>query len=78
VAPEIIQRIPYSGPKVDVWSLGSVLYTMICAFFPFQATVPKDVLKRTVLGKFHAFPGGCGSRATRDLISRCLTIDTGT
>ncbi|ELR23177.1 protein kinase, putative [Acanthamoeba castellanii str. Neff] len=76
VAPEIIQRIPYSGPKVDVWSLGSVLYTMICAFFPFQATVPKDVLKRTVLGKFHAFPGGCGSRATHDLISRCLTIDT--
>lgn len=77
VAPEIIKRIPYVGTKVDVWSLGSVLYTMICAFFPFQATVPKDVLKRTVSGKFHSFPSGCGSRAARDLISRCLTADPG-
>lgn len=77
VAPEIIQRIPYFGPGVDVWSLGSVLYTMICAYFPFQASVPKDVLKRTVLGKIHSFPSGCGSRAVRDLISRCLVTDPG-
>jgi len=75
VAPEIIQRIPYVGTKVDVWSLGSVLYTMLCAHFPFQAPVPKDVLKKTVHGKFHAFPTSCGSRAARDLVARCLTTD---
>jgi serine/threonine protein kinase len=75
VAPEIIKKKPYMGPPVDVWALGSVLFTLICGYYPFQGKDNKDALKRTVMGKMHGFRSGCGSRACRDLISRCLTAD---
>lgn len=30
MAPEIIKRQEYEGKPVDVWSLGVVLYAMLC------------------------------------------------
>jgi len=37
-APEILQGKPYEGPKVDIWSLGVILYIMICSSMPFRDT----------------------------------------
>lgn len=40
-APEIIQELPYNGMKVDIWSAGVVLYTMIANHFPWST--PDDL-----------------------------------
>ena len=34
-APEILKGIPYEGPKQDIWSLGTLLYTLIYRENPF-------------------------------------------
>jgi len=35
-APELLSRIPFDGKKADVWSLGVVLFALLCGFFPFD------------------------------------------
>jgi len=74
VAPEILRRQPYSPEAVDVWAIGSVLYTLLCGAFPFGAASPTDVHERIKQGRFHSFPQHI-SRSARDLVSRCLTVD---
>lgn len=36
MAPEMIERKPYDGFKIDVWSLGVILYTLLCGCLPFD------------------------------------------
>lgn len=46
-APEILQDLPY-GPKVDVFSSGVILYTMLAGFPPFRGQNVKDILKKNL------------------------------
>ena len=47
MAPEILKGNQY-GVKVDVYSLGVVLYSMLCGIFPYFAVNQKELKKKII------------------------------
>ena len=73
IAPEVISGEGYEGYYIDHWSLGVVLYAMLCASVPFKAaniTLLLDVIKSTKL----TFPALLSEDA-KDLILGLLKIN---
>ncbi len=76
VAPEIVKGIPY-GTKVDMWSLGVILYILIAGYPPFNGKTQKDLFRMIRRGKyqFHEqFWGGVSDEA-KDLVSHLLVVE---
>jgi MAP/microtubule affinity-regulating kinase len=44
MAPEIVNKIEYVGAPVDVWSLGIVLFALLCGKFPFRGNTSHQSL----------------------------------
>ena len=55
MAPEIIIDRGYEGFFVDVWSLGVLLFAMLCGTVPFKAPNLEELHKLILKGKFE-FP----------------------
>ncbi len=54
-SPEVWKDEPYDF-KSDIWSLGCVLYEMICLKPPFQANDMSGLYKRVIRGHFPKIP----------------------
>lgn len=44
IAPEQILGTAYSGEKMDMWSAGIILYTLLVGRIPFRSTQPQQFL----------------------------------
>ena len=72
LAPEIVLDKGYEGYWSDIWSLGVLLFCMVCGTVPFKANTLSDLHKAILMGKYE-FPEFL-SEGVRDLIRKMLQI----
>ncbi|XP_027715167.1 testis-specific serine/threonine-protein kinase 1-like [Vombatus ursinus] len=74
-APEVLQGIPYQPKVYDIWSLGVILYIMVCGSMPYDDSNIKKMLRiqkehRVNFPRSKHLTGEC-----KDLIYRMLQPD---
>ncbi|KAK2933080.1 Protein kinase domain [Fusarium oxysporum f. sp. vasinfectum] len=72
-APELLQARAYTGPEVDVWSFGIVLYVLVCGKVPFDdQSMP--ALHAKIKRGLVDYPAWLSSEC-KHLLSRMLVTD---
>ncbi|NXX56700.1 TSSK3 kinase, partial [Scopus umbretta] len=73
-APEVLQGMPHDSRKGDVWSMGVILYVLLCAHLPFDDTdIPKMLHQQQ---KGVPVPGHLGiSKECQNLLKTLLEPD---
>eukprot|EP00960_Hanusia_phi_P067413 766622-Hanusia_phi.AAC.3 len=80
VAPEVVDPYCISigyGPEVDIWSMGIVIYVMLCGFLPFYADSNAELFKLICAGDF-SFPSPYWdgiSDSAKHLIKKMLVVN---
>jgi len=70
MAPEIVQRTPYTGQPADMWSIGILIVIVLTGKMPFQARSEVELYKHILRGNFQLGAGISGM--AKDLIVRLL------
>ena len=73
VAPEVLLRTPYNK-EVDIWSMGVILYYMLCGHLPFKGNKEVVIAEKIVNDdlEFDEDEWEVRSKRVRDLITSCL------
>ncbi|KAJ2850095.1 MAP/microtubule affinity-regulating kinase 4 [Coemansia brasiliensis] len=72
-APEMVNGIKYTGPEVDIWSMGVILFFLLCGRTPFEGESIKVIYDNISRGKFTL--RSYVSKDAQDLLQRTLTVD---
>ena len=51
-APEMIAGKQYIGPKADVWSMGVILFALVCGYLPFEDSNTSVLYKKILAGDY--------------------------
>jgi serine/threonine protein kinase len=76
VAPEVLKNQPYDQ-SCDMWSVGVILYVILCGYTPFMEDSQEKMFERIKQGdwKFDEQDWGHISEEAKDLITAMLQID---
>ncbi|CAI6010966.1 unnamed protein product [Closterium sp. NIES-65] len=75
IAPEVLNN--NYGMEADMWSVGVILYILLCGLPPFWAEKEEGIFEAIKTGKVDVFSGGWESVSmdAKDLVLRMLTRD---
>ncbi|QID83461.1 serine/threonine-protein kinase KIN2 [Saccharomyces pastorianus] len=72
-APELLKANPYTGPEVDVWSFGVVLFVLVCGKVPFDDENSSVLHEKIKQGKVE-YPQHLSIEVI-SLLSKMLVVD---
>lgn len=75
LAPEVLENNGGHSYEVDFWSIGVILYTMLCGRPPFESQEVKQTYQKIKIGQF-SFPDHVSiHKYAKSFIRECLTLD---
>ncbi|KAI8491672.1 spermatid differentiation [Branchiostoma belcheri] len=74
-SPEVLRGKPYQPSSYDIWSLGVVLYIMVCGTMPFDDSNVRKMLRKQMDRKLNYSSTRVISQECKFLIAQMLTPD---
>lgn len=76
MAPEIVNKVEYSGPPADIWALGVLLYALLNGWFPFKGRTDEELYEWINMCDYAVYKHM--SKAVRDLLEWMMDVNADT